>query len=136
MAGFGFMLFFSGTQSILIATVYPPWGFATMSTFGLGTFVMLTGLYLSAKSIAQNEELKDSLKKSTLAEYKFLHSIGISAAEREKILIDTALAESKTIKEEEIKEVGIAAPMSEKEIKEFVKEIDDKEEEEEEAEEK
>ena len=124
MAGFGFMLFFSGSQTSLIATVYPPWGAATTSTFGLGTFVVLIGLYLSAKSIAQNEELKETLKKSTLAESKFLHSIGTSAAEREKILMDTALAESKTIKEENIKEVGIAAPMSEKEIKQYVIELE------------
>ncbi|NOJ32977.1 MAG: hypothetical protein DA329_12655 [Candidatus Nitrosocosmicus sp.] len=128
LAGFGFMLFFSGSQTSMLATVYPPWGAATTSTFGLGTYVVLMGLYLSAKAIAQNEELKESLKKSTLAEYKFLHSIGTSAAEREKILIDTALAESKSIKEEEMKEVGIAAPMSEKEIREFVKNIDDKQE--------
>jgi hypothetical protein len=128
MAGFGFMLFFSGSQTTLIATVYPPWGFATTSIFGLGTFVVLIGLYLSAKSIAQNEELKENLKKSTLAEFKFLHSIGTSAAEREKILIDEALVKSKSIKEEEIKEVGIAAPMNEREIKEFVKNLDDKEE--------
>jgi hypothetical protein len=128
MAGFGFMLFFSGSQTSLIATVYPPWGASTASTFGLGTYVVLVGLYLAAKSIAQNEELKESLKNSTMAESKFLHSIGTSAAEREKILMDTALAESKAIKEEDIKEVGIAAPMSEREIKEFVKNLDDKEE--------
>ncbi len=132
MAGFGFMLFFSGSQANLLGTVYPPWGFATMSTFGFGTYMILMGLYLSAKSIAQNEELKETIKKSTLAESKFLHSMGISAAEREKILIDTALAESKVMKEEEIKEIGITAPMSENEIKEYVKKIEAKEIEEEE----
>jgi len=124
MAGFGFMLFFSGSQTTLIATVYPPWGFATMSTFGFGTYLILIGLYLSAKSIAQNEELKETIKQSTLAESKFLHSIGTSVAEREKLLIDKALSESKIQKEEEIQEVGIAAPMSEKEIKEYVKKLE------------
>ena len=126
MAGFGFMLFFSGGQAGLIATVYPPWGFATMSTFAFGTYLILMGLYLSAKSVAQNEELKETIKQSTLAESKFLHSMGISAMEREKILMDTALAESQIQKEEENEEVGIAASMSEKEIKEYVIKIEAK----------
>ncbi len=127
MAGFGFMLFFSGSQANLISFIYPAWGFATVSTYGFGTFMILIGLYLTAKSIAQNEELKETIKHSTLAESKFLHSIGTSAAEREKILIDKALAKSKTQKEEEIQGVGISAPMSEKEIKEYVKIIEAKE---------
>ena len=127
MAGYGFMLLFSGSQANLLGYAYPPWGFATMSTFGLGTFVILIGLYLSAKSIAQNEELKEEIKNSTLAESKFLHSIGTSVAEREKILIDKALAESRVMKQEEIQEIGIAAPISEKEIKEYVKKIEENE---------
>ncbi len=128
MAGFGFMLFFSGSQANLIGFVYPPWGYATVSAYGLGTYLILIGLYLTAKSIAQDEELKDTIKRSTLAESKFLHSIGTSAAEREKILMDKALAKSQTIKQENLKEVGIATPMSEKEIKEYVKKIETKEE--------
>ena len=55
MAGFGFMLFFSGTQGSVITTVYPPFGFATVSTFGLGTYLIVLGLYLSALSVSQDE---------------------------------------------------------------------------------
>ena len=36
MAGYGFMLFFSASQATLSATAYPPFGFATVSFYGLG----------------------------------------------------------------------------------------------------
>jgi hypothetical protein len=127
MAGFGFMLFFSGSQANLIAFVYPPWGYATVSVYGLGTYLILMGLYLTAKSVAQDEELKETIKRSTLAESKFLHSIGTSIEEREKILMEKALAKSKTVKQENLEEGGVATPMSEQEIKAYIKEIEEEE---------
>jgi hypothetical protein len=125
MAGYGFMLFFSGSQASLVNNAYPPFGFATISSYGLGTFLILIGLYMSAQSISQNDELKKIIKKSTLAESKFLHSIGTSAAEREKILVNNALLKSKIQKEIEIEKMGTRAPLSEEEIKEYVRKIED-----------
>ena len=47
MAGYGFMLFFSGSQSIPINTAYPPFGFATVSSYGLGLDIyLLVFIYL------------------------------------------------------------------------------------------
>jgi hypothetical protein len=127
MTGYGFILFFAGTQSSLVNTAYPPFGFATVSTYGLGSYLILLGLYLSAQSIGQNEQLKKMIKRSTLAESKFLHSIGTSAAEREKILVNDALIKSRIQKEMAIKNVGIPAPISEIDIKQYVREIEKKE---------
>ncbi|MGD1835045.1 MAG: hypothetical protein ACPKQO_04920, partial [Nitrososphaeraceae archaeon] len=95
MAGYGFMLFFSGTQSVLTNTGYPPFGFSTVSSYGLGSYLILMGLYLSAKSISRDEQLKEIVKNSTLAESKFLHSIGMSESEREKKLLKDVLVRTK-----------------------------------------
>jgi len=84
MAGYGFMLFFSGSQSVLHNTAYPPFGFATVSSYGLGSYLILFGLYLSAISVSMDTQLKNMVKNSTLAESRFLNSIGTSASEREK----------------------------------------------------
>ena len=45
MTGYGFMLFFSASQATLSATAYPPFGFATISFYGLGSYLILIGLY-------------------------------------------------------------------------------------------
>jgi len=89
MAGYGFMLFFSGSQSVLHNTAYPPFGFATVSSYGLGSYLILFGLYLSAISISMDKHLKDFVKNSTLTESKFLNSIGTSASKKEKKLRST-----------------------------------------------
>lgn len=125
-AGYGFMLFFSGSQSVLTNTGYPPFGFSTVSSYGLGSYLILIGLYLSAKSISRDEELKKMIKNSTLAESKFLHSIGMSESEREKKLLKEVLIKAKEQKENIKKDTGIELSMSEEDIKELVREMEDK----------
>ena len=76
ISGFGFILFFSAGQSILSVTPYPPYGFATMSFFGLSTYLMLAGLYCSAFSVSEDIELRKTIRKNVLQESKLLDSIG------------------------------------------------------------
>jgi hypothetical protein len=127
-AGYGFMLFFSSTQGTLITTVYPPFGFATVSSYGLGSYLILLGLYLSALSVSQDEQLRNMIKKSTLSESKFLHSIGTSAGEREKVIINTVLDKAKQRQETIAKDIGIGTSLTEEDIKNYVKEVEEEEE--------
>ena len=71
ICGLGFLLFFSAGQSTLANTLYPPFGLATISLYGLSTFMILLGLYSSAISVSTDIELRKSIKKSTLRESKF-----------------------------------------------------------------
>jgi hypothetical protein len=57
------MLFFSASQSTLSATAYPPFGFATVSFYGLGLYHILIGPYLSALSVSEDDELRNYIKK-------------------------------------------------------------------------
>jgi hypothetical protein len=127
IAGYGFILFFSGTQATLVNTAYPPFGFATVSSYGIGSYLLLVGLYLSALSVSEDNELRNMIKASALSESKFLHSIGLSAAEREKTIendvLDKARQQQKVINEE----IGVSTSLSENDIKDYVKEIEDKE---------
>jgi hypothetical protein len=128
MAGFGFMLFFSGSQGSVITTLYPPYGFATISSYGLGSYLILLGLYLSALSVSQDEQLRNMIKASTLSESKFLHSIGISAGERKKEVISTVIEKAKLQQATIIKDIGIDTSLSEEDIKSYVNEVEKEEE--------
>ena len=128
MAGFGFMLFFSATQASVITTVYPPFGYATVSSYGMGSYLILLGLYLSALSVSQDEQLRNMIKRSTLSESKFLHSIGTSAGEREKVIINTVLDKAKRQQETIANDIGIGTSLSEEDIKNYVKEVEEEEE--------
>ena len=128
MAGFGFMLFFSATQANVITTLYPPFGFATVSTYGLGSYLILLGLYLSALSVSQDEQLRNMIKKSTLSESKFLHTIGTSAGEREKVIVGSVMEKAKQKQQSIAKDTGIGTSLSEEDIRNYVKEVEEKEE--------
>jgi hypothetical protein len=128
MAGFGFMLFFSGSQGSVITTVYPPFGFATISSYGLGSYLILLGLYLSALSVSQDEQLRNMIRRSTLSESKFLHSIGTSAGERRKEIVSTVLDKAKRQQATIIKDIGVDTSLSEEDIRSYVNEIEKEEE--------
>jgi hypothetical protein len=128
MAGFGFMLFFSATQANVITTVYPPFGFATISSYGLGSYLILLGLYLSALSVSQDEQLRNMIKRSTLSESKFLHSIGTSAGERKREIVSTVLDKAKRHQETIVKDIGIGTSLTEDDIKNYVEEVEEQEE--------
>ncbi len=128
MAGYGFMLFFSATQSSLTSTAYPPFGFATVSSYGLGSYLILIGLYLSALSVSQDNELRSMIRSSTLSESKFLHSIGTSAAERQRFLVNSIVGKAKRKQETIAKDIGIETSLREEDIKSYVNEVQKQEE--------
>ena len=67
--------------------------------YGLGSYLILVGLSLSAISISKDEQLKEMIKNSTMAESKFLHSIGMSESERENKLLKDIVIKAKQQKD-------------------------------------
>ena len=127
MTGYGFMLFFSASQATLSTTAYPPFGFATISFYGLGSYLILIGLYLSALSVSEDDELRNYIKKSTMQESRFLHSIGSSSlAQRESEVMNKVLSKAKEQQRLIAESTGVSTSLSEEEIKEYVKNTEDK----------
>jgi hypothetical protein len=123
MTGFGFLLFFSAGQSSLTNTLYPPFGLATMSLYGLSTYMILLGLYSSAISVSEDIELRKSIKKSTLRESKFLDSMGTAHMEKEllKRMVLKVREEQKELAHES---GGVKSSLTEDDILNIVKEAD------------
>jgi hypothetical protein len=122
ICGFGFLLFFSAGQTTLAFSPYPPFGFATMSFYGLSTYLILLGLYASAISVSEDIELRKSIKKSTLRESKFLDSMG--TAHMEKELMKRMVLKARKEQNELIAESGIKSSLSEEDIINIVKEAE------------
>jgi hypothetical protein len=123
MSGFGFLLFFSAGQSTLTNTLYLPFGLATMSLYGISTYMILLGLYSSAISVSEDIELRKSIKKSTLRESRFLDSMGTAHMERElmKRMVSKAREEQKELTQES---GGIKSSLNEEDILNIVKEAE------------
>ena len=65
IAGYGFLLLFTSNQAtVLINSPYPPFGMASISFVGLSSYLVLVGVYSSAVSVAQDAELRRSIRNS------------------------------------------------------------------------
>ena len=117
------MLFFSAGRSTLAESPYPPYSFATMSFFGLSTYLILIGLFCSAISVSEDVELREHIKKSALREARFLDGIGTAHMESE--LIKRMVVKAKEEQKELTKESGGVRPsISESDIINIVKEVE------------
>jgi len=123
MCGFGFLLFFSAGQSTLAKTLYPPFGLATMSLYGLSTYMILLALYCCAISVSEDIELRKSIRKSTLRESKFLDSMGTAHMEKDSTnrIIQKAREE---LKDRIQKSAGIKSSLTDEDIKNIIEEAE------------
>jgi hypothetical protein len=117
ITGFGFMIFVWSYSAILTQTAYPPYGIATVSALPLSLFMILNGLSYSAISIAQDQTLRRSIRKS-VKDMKFLESIGAAQMEQElqKRVLTIARENSDIMTEE----AGVQPSLSEAEMKEYL----------------
>jgi len=75
ITSYGFILFF--TTMLTSASVgYPPFGFVNVLLVGPFSFLILNGLYRSAISVAEDVNLRQSIKNTTKKELKLLDDIG------------------------------------------------------------
>jgi hypothetical protein len=124
MSGFGFLLFFSAGQSSLANSLYPPYGLATMTFYGLSSYLILIGLYSSAVSVSQDSDLRRLTMKLATNEMNLLRSIGIAHREAE---IWKRVNRFKSVvegKENEMEQrTGVQSSLEDKDLKNYVEEV-------------
>ena len=117
ITGFGYMIFIWAYSAILTQAAYPPYGIATVSTLPLSLFMILNGLSYSAISVAQDQTLRRSIRKS-VKDMKFLESIGTAQMEQElqKRVLTIAKENSDVMTEE----TGVQPSLTEDEMKDYL----------------
>ena len=124
ICGFGFLLFFSAGQSSLANSLYPPYGLATMSFYGLSSFLILVGLYASAVSVSQDSNLRRLMMRLATNEMNMLRSMGIAHREAELWKRVDKLKHIVEGEEKELKErTGVESSLDEKDLKDYVQEV-------------
>jgi hypothetical protein len=83
IAGWGIFLIFGANQATaLIVNPYPPFGLVTLTVLNMGAFLMLIGIYNSARLVSTNNELRRFIHKQAL-ESRLLSMIGTAEMEKE-----------------------------------------------------
>ena len=83
ISGWGILLLFGTNQATnQVLAPYPPFGLATITVLILASYMMLVGIYNSARLVSVNSTLRKTIQKHTL-ESNLLESIGQAEMENE-----------------------------------------------------
>jgi len=83
MTGFGLIILFgANASSVIIMTLYPPWGVISSTFLITGAYSFIVGLDSAALYLATDSSLRRTIAKSPQKEVDFLQSLGRAEAER------------------------------------------------------
>jgi|GEM_PF-2827171 len=95
--------------------VYPPFGFITQAFIPLGAFLLLVGIFSSAKVISRDSAVRKEFYKSASSQLSLLKTIGISQMEKElekdvkavekKVSVSEPTGDIPQLEEQEAKEI-------------------------------
>jgi hypothetical protein len=71
-------------DTLLFAT-YPPFGIVTVSFIPMGSYLVFSGIVLSAKLVAHDKELRNEFYKTAMSQLKLLKAIGVTEMEKQLI---------------------------------------------------
>jgi hypothetical protein len=69
-------------DTLLYAT-YPPFGVVTVSFMPMGSFLLFTGILLSARLVARDKQLRMEFYRSAMSQMSLLKTIGVSEMEKQ-----------------------------------------------------
>jgi hypothetical protein len=97
ISGWGILLLFATNQATSQTVVpYPPFGLATSTGLILATYLMLLGIYNSARLVSTNADLRRSIYKHAL-ESRLLNLIGTAEMDREVQKTVTTILQDRNI---------------------------------------
>ena len=71
-------------DSLLYAT-YPPFGLVTISFMPIGSYLLFTGIFLSAALVARDKELRKQFYNTAVSQLSLLKTIGVTEMEKRLI---------------------------------------------------
>jgi hypothetical protein len=65
--------------------LYPPFGLVTQAIMPLGSYLLLTGIFISSTNVARDAQLRGEISKSAMSQLTLLKTIGASQMEKELV---------------------------------------------------
>jgi hypothetical protein len=117
ISGWGVFLIFAANQGVTQqVTPFPPFGIPTITVLNIAAYLVLLGIYNSAKLVSVNNNLRKSIYKHAV-ESKILHLIGHAEMEKEIQKTVTKIIQSQENMEVE-REIGIE--LDQKELRKYI----------------
>lgn len=122
VSGYGLLMLFISDQAITLTSIaYPPFGLATISFLGTSSVMMLIGIYSSAISVAEDSQLRRSIRDMAVGHPGLLDSIG--SAEMEREMEDRVLTFTRQFRDTLEEETGVESSITEDETKHYLEQV-------------
>jgi hypothetical protein len=121
VSAIGLVLLFTSNQPIGLTLVpFPPFGLPTISFLGLASYLIYLGIYSSALSVANDVQLRRTIRKSVEQQSDLLGNIG--TAEMERQLQNRVQMLTRNIPNEMTEETGIGFSLqNEEEVRSYIR---------------
>jgi hypothetical protein len=118
MAAYGLTLLFISNQATSILNyLFPPSGILAVCFLGIASFMFLVGLFSSTLSVANDLQLRQSVRKSVKKEFTLVSNL--ADAEMEDKVKGKIIRATKRLSNELVNETGIESTLSDSEILEY-----------------
>jgi hypothetical protein len=122
ISAYGMMLLFSSNQaSGLVLVPFPPFGLVAVSFFGLASYLLLIGIYSSAISVAEDSNLRRSIRSFAMKESRLLDSIAMAQMEEE--IQKKVITFTKRNQDRMTEETGIQSSLTDEDMKEYLEQV-------------
>jgi hypothetical protein len=120
VAGIGFVfLFISNQASAIVVAPYPPYGLTTFLFFALSSYLVLTGIYGSAISLAEDSRLRKTVR--NYVQQKLLDDIALASVQQE--IYDRSTKIFREYKDDLYENSGLSTSLDDDEVRSYVEEV-------------
>jgi hypothetical protein len=120
ISGWGILLLFGANQAVSqVLAPYPPFGIATITVLISALYMILIGIYNSARLVSVNTQLRKAIRKHTL-ESNLLESIGQAEMETEIRRTVNSIVHDKDIEKTSI---GTNLEFDKEELRKYIDEV-------------
>ena len=118
ITAYGFILFFTATSTTISAAGYPPFGFINILLLGPFSFLILNGLYRSAICVAEDSQLRQSIRIMAKGESTLIDAGAAAEIQKEtqNKVIGAVRASAKLLEEES----GVKPSLTDTEIQDYL----------------
>jgi hypothetical protein len=118
ITAYGFILFFTATSTTISAAGYPPFGFINILLLGPFSFLILNGLYRSAICVAEDSQLRQSIRIMAKGESTLIDAGAAAEIQKEaqNKVIGAVRVSAKLLEEES----GVKPSLTDTEIQDYL----------------
>ncbi len=123
IAGAGLLLFFASNHAaVLVNYAFPPFGLLQVGYLSLSSYLILTGIHSSAISVAQDDKLRQTIRKS-IAQQKanFIERIGTS--EMTDMIYKRTFELTKKLEDSMVKESQVSPSLTTEQVMDYIDEV-------------